>query len=88
MAAAGEGPAIAIDFLEHDLDRPRSRSSPPSRAFAVGIGTTMLLHCDLAFAGHSAPASACPSSRLGLCPEGGSSYLLPLVAGIKAPRNC
>ena len=31
----------------------------------------------------TAPGSACPSPRSGLSPEGGSSYLLPLVAGSK-----
>ncbi|MBU2954397.1 enoyl-CoA hydratase [Marinobacter sp. F3R08] len=47
---------------------------------AVGIGTTMLLHCDLVFAGTNT-AFQMPFASLGLCPEGGSSLLLPSWIG-------
>lgn len=47
---------------------------------AVGIGTTMLLHCDLVFAGNNT-AFQMPFANLGLCPEGGSSLLLPSWIG-------
>ena len=47
---------------------------------AVGIGTTLLLHCDLVYAADNARFSM-PFSQLGLCPEFASSLLLPQCAG-------
>lgn len=47
---------------------------------AVGVGTTLLLHCDLVYAGDNA-AFSLPFANLGLCPEAASSLLAPQMFG-------
>jgi enoyl-CoA hydratase/carnithine racemase len=82
------------DFLKHppsDKDAPVfqflwqiSHAGKPIVAAvagaAVGIGTTLLLHCDLVYAADNARFSM-PFTQLGLCPEAASSLLLPHIAG-------
>ncbi len=47
---------------------------------AVGVGTTMLFHCDLVVAGDNA-AFSMPFVNLGLVPEAASSLLVPQMLG-------
>ena len=48
---------------------------------AVGIGATMLLHCDLVYVGRTASLSF-PFLNLALVPEAGSTVLLPAAIGL------
>lgn len=48
--------------------------------FGVGIGLTMLLHCDMVYIAESARIRA-PFVSLGLVPEAGSSFLLQEIVG-------
>ncbi|KMQ79905.1 Enoyl-CoA hydratase [Candidatus Burkholderia pumila] len=58
----------------------RISACPKPIVVAVGIGTTMLLHCDMVYATATTKFSL-PFAQLGLCPEAASSLLLPRTAG-------
>ncbi|MCH8850530.1 MAG: enoyl-CoA hydratase/isomerase family protein [Chloroflexi bacterium] len=68
------------------LDRLSSFQKPLLAAVngvGVGIGLTMLLHCDIVYIAASARLRA-PFVSLGLVPEAGSSYLLQALVGPQA----
>jgi enoyl-CoA hydratase/carnithine racemase len=53
---------------------------------AVGIGLTILLHCDFVYVAEGARLRA-PFVTLGVVPEAASSYLLPLVIGWRGTQE-
>jgi enoyl-CoA hydratase/carnithine racemase len=71
--------APAFQFLRtiHEFSKPLVAAVS---GLAVGVGTTMLLHCDLVYCTPGTRFSL-PFVNLGLCPEAGSSFLLPRLAG-------
>lgn len=72
----------------HFLDAISTNKTPLIAAVngpAIGIGLTLLLHCDLVFCARAATFTA-PFAKLGLVPEAASSLLLPIAVG-KAMAN-
>lgn len=75
---AGEGSPV-FRFLHGIAAFPKPVIAAVSGP-AVGIGTTLLFHCDLVYAGDNA-AFSLPFVNLGLCPEAASSLLVPQMMG-------
>jgi enoyl-CoA hydratase/carnithine racemase len=73
-----------VDSPAHRFIETISKASKPLVAAvqgnAVGVGTTMLLHCDLVYLADNARLIT-PFVNLALVPEAASSWLLPLRIG-------
>ncbi|WMD18852.1 enoyl-CoA hydratase-related protein [Achromobacter seleniivolatilans] len=80
--ARGAGDSAGLTFL-----RALTTAAVPVIAavegYAIGIGVTLLQHCDFVHVGEGATLRM-PFVALGLCPEGASSLLLPRLAGRRA----
>jgi enoyl-CoA hydratase/carnithine racemase len=79
--AAGRDLGPATEFIAA-LARATKPLVAAVNGVAVGVGATMLLHCDLVYAGRNASLSF-PFLNLGLVPEAGSTVLLPAVVGLR-----
>lgn len=78
-AAGSRGAGAALVFL-HALNRCEKPVVAAVEGRAIGIGATMLLHCDAVFVARDARLSV-PFVDLGLTPEAASSLLLPARIG-------
>src|SRR6202008_3101677 len=74
----------AVDSPAHHFIQTISEVDKPiiaaAQGNAVGVGTTMLLHCDLVYLAENARLMT-PFVNLALVPEAASSWLLPLRVG-------
>lgn len=79
--AQGNNPPVAR-FL-HTLIHCSKPIVAEVEGVAIGVGTTMLMHCDLIYAAEGTRFRL-PFVNLGLVPEAGASYILPRLMG--APK--
>jgi enoyl-CoA hydratase/carnithine racemase len=80
MQAPTMGPESPVVRLLNTLASCEKPIVAAVQGAAIGVGVTMLLHCDLVYAGENARFHL-PFVNLGLCPEAASSYLLPRLMG-------
>jgi len=82
QAERGAGDSAGLTFL-----RALTTAEVPVIAavegYAIGIGVTLLQHCDFVHVGDGATLRM-PFVALGLCPEGASSLLMPRLVGRRA----
>jgi len=98
LTGAGTHFTAGNDLRDFQADRPEGDSAGMTflraliatdlpviaavEGYAIGIGVTLLQHCDFVYAARDATLRI-PFVALGLCPEGASSLLLPRLAGAR-----
>lgn len=80
LAVPPNGPDSPVMRFMHSLSKLEKPVVAGASGIAVGVGVTLLLHCDLVYCGEQTKLSM-PFSSLGICPEFASSYLLPRLMG-------
>ena len=82
FAARAKSGGLAAPILRflHALARCEKPLVAAVAGRSVGVGTTLLLHCDYVVAGEDAKLST-PFVALGLTPEAGSSLIVPRLVG-------
>ena len=86
MSQLGEGTAAEPSGFPNFLDALSTFDKPLLAAVngaGVGVGFTLLLHCDVVIVAHAARLRA-PFVSLGVVPEAASSALMPLAMGNQA----
>jgi len=76
-AVKGENPLKEFSIAVRTAKKPLIAAV---NGYSIGVGMTMLLHCDLVYAGENAKFRA-PFVNLALCPDMGSTYILPRFVG-------
>jgi len=79
IQCSADGDLAALEFVKVLSEFTKPLVAGVAGA-AVGIGTTLLLHCDMVIAATNSKFKL-PFTQLGLCPEAGSSLLLTQKVG-------
>lgn len=84
MAASSGAGALSNEIVRflHALPRSEKPLVAAVQGLAIGVGTTMLFHCDYVVVGEDARLVT-PFISLGILPEAGSSLLAPLQIGYR-----
>lgn len=79
LSTLGEAGGVVTRFMYALMDLAKPVVAAVAGP-AVGIGSTMLLHCDLIYAGENTRFQF-PFVNIGLCPEFAASIMMPVIMG-------